>query len=584
MARRIRRVGLDTIVNYTLQATSAYNASAPAATTSSWGTAGDVALMDRPMETPSGTVDHEGALVTFARFPHFFNGAYVKLLPTFGTLEDPAIELWTQDATTLVWTKRRRVSMANIFTGTRSDVAKVFNLTIFSNLTNVGQVWITMDPSGGTPTNRFIALHLFGECEQTLVVPNPCDVEDDPNFCDLPPPGTPPDPGSGPPDDPAEPPPVGPPPGPPWPPPIQPPPDEPPIDLCDAEAVDAFKKTLTPEQLAYFEELLASLELPCLQDPPEETPDGGEQPKQPAPINCPGDPTRTVLPGQPCEIYFDPTTGNPDIDPRDPDQADPPEDLSAIEYWHFFFFYNNQDKASFLANLTSESAFIQDVVNNQPNVQMFVFGSPADGSLGTRQTTRLDRVEFDILGAGTGAVVGLKAMVQNVNRNSIPFIYNPFSTPFNGPVIDKITGFHPLGWALDTTNGVFGQEGGDITGYKTYKRTDIPFRSNILAIKPNPTLDNPCHQGFLGLKGLCTPGIQEYLAQVQSIALYVSVAVQTSTSFSPSRTFGSAFVTPSIVKTESVDIVTGCFADAFFGCTGPFTCVEIGNYLVLCPN
>lgn len=180
---KILRIGNDTVTNYSLQATSAYDENAPAATTSPWP---DSAAMDQAFDQPNPVeITEEGVLVTFDRTPFAFEGAIVKIRPLYNTSigEDPFFELWTHDSITTNWTKRRRIELSNLFVGVASDQRKVVDFTFFPFLSNVDMVWITMDPGTvGAPTMRWDAIHLFGQCERNLRVPHPTPGDDDP--CD----------------------------------------------------------------------------------------------------------------------------------------------------------------------------------------------------------------------------------------------------------------------------------------------------------------------------------------------------------------------------------------------------------------
>jgi hypothetical protein len=179
---RIRRIGTDTVTNYSFLATSAYDSTDPAATTSAWP---DDAVMDQLFSQPGPTeVEEQGVLITFERLPYAFNGAYVKLKPTYNASvgEDPFIELWTHNSQTSIWTRRHRIELSNPFVGIESETRKVMDLSFFPFVTDVDKVWITMDPgSVGSPTLAFSGLQLFGQCRQTITTPNPGGtLEDDP--------------------------------------------------------------------------------------------------------------------------------------------------------------------------------------------------------------------------------------------------------------------------------------------------------------------------------------------------------------------------------------------------------------------
>lgn len=328
---KLLRVGVDTTVNYLLEETGDYNEVNPAATNGAWLPQDD---MDQSFSVSLATaVTHvgQGALVNFQRMALFNDGVKVKIKPTYDQSagEDPYFEVWTHDEVSTVWTRRRKIQLKNLFVGVESGQAKIFDLPFGVGLANVDNIWITMNPGAvGTPTMDFLAIQIFGRCSATIVTPGECD--DDPttdnapckkpkpvplpipktcadfdleededgncifpkrDFPRLPPPEEIPT---------RE-----------W-----KPPEFPAIDLCDAAEIAAFKDTLTPEQLAYFEVLLEASDLPCLEDPEDE--DEPKQPQQELPINKDetGDP---ILPKQPIEEYIDPNTLEPETDPRNPD-------------------------------------------------------------------------------------------------------------------------------------------------------------------------------------------------------------------------------------------------------------------------
>ena len=166
---RILRIGVDTVTNYTLLATSAYDAGNPAATTSPWPNS---AAMDQPFTQASPTeVSAQGALVTFSRFPDSYSGAQVKLHPTYdvSTSENPFFEMWVHDSVTLTWTLRGSIQLSNPFVGIASGARKVLDFTFFPFLRHIDKVWLTMNPGLiGAPTLKFDAIQLFGQCEGAL--------------------------------------------------------------------------------------------------------------------------------------------------------------------------------------------------------------------------------------------------------------------------------------------------------------------------------------------------------------------------------------------------------------------------------
>lgn len=350
---RIRRISLDAgnPINYGIFGTFDYDINRPAASQDYWAPeAYQLTAMDQALSiaAPAGTeVPNQGAFIYFERFPFLFSGVIAKIRPTYDFIqngEDPYLEMWTHDGVTLLWTLQRRVQLINPFSGVPSGKLKYFDFRLDVPLDNVSEVWVTMDPgSVGAPTNSFMALHVFGRCMNDPIINGSCEndptveclppgCEDDleacttpvvdcisnPDACKIPPF-----------DDPKGPPPPADidPPG--------PPPDLPPgPDLCDPVAVDAYKLTLTEEQLAFFNDLLANNEFVCLV-PPDKTPED-QVPINPGPV-----PKR--LPKQPTE-------DEPD-DPNDPKKQGPI--VSSNPVWtdynfHFFFWPNSETRAGFI--------------------------------------------------------------------------------------------------------------------------------------------------------------------------------------------------------------------------------------------
>lgn len=165
---RILRIGNDTLTNYSFLQTSAYNASLPAATTSPWP---DDAAMDQAFTQPSPVeVTAQGVLITFNRLPDTFDGAMVKLEPTYdsSTGEDPFFEMWIHDPTN-GWVLRSSIELSNPFNGIVSGQRKILDLTFFPFLPAIDMVWLTMNPGSiGTPSLNFLAIKLFGQCTGTL--------------------------------------------------------------------------------------------------------------------------------------------------------------------------------------------------------------------------------------------------------------------------------------------------------------------------------------------------------------------------------------------------------------------------------
>ena len=463
---RILRVGIDTVVNYTLEETSAYDDTNPAATTAAWP---DDDAADQLFTQQNATlVTAQGALVTFQRFPDTFLGAMVKARATydFDAGEDPALEMWTHDSVTNDWTLRRRILFSNVFVGAASGVRKVYDLTFFPFLRTVDKVWLTMDPGDtGTPTMEFMSIQLFGQCEASLRVDtsdpyDPCANPTDPFYTGFddegnPCPGTtfgPPATDDGPPEldvcNPAS---VqqfrdfaatipgflevfeawlatnaeainlycagitpGPAPEPPSPP--GSPPALPPLDLCDQTSIDAFRAALSGNatQLAEFETYLDGLTDSGFFD-----------------LVCP--------PAEPEEVYVDPETLEPADDPESdpspfasgpggqpqfPRPDDPPgrgpggrgvpDEYAVTLNRPLFFFFSAAEQALFEANLnTNEDADIIEAWGSR-HKQVEIFGNgqePINGS-GFFQNA-IDRLAINIHGLSTADIIQLTARSSN---------------------------------------------------------------------------------------------------------------------------------------------------------------------------
>jgi hypothetical protein len=323
---RIRQIGLDADTNYSIQSTSAYDSLDPAGTPAALP-ANENVFYDQDLITtvpPGSSFTHEGLLFTFERRCSRFWGVLPKISAVFdeSVLNTSALEFWTHSSLDSTWTLQNRILLNDPFRGTRSGRAKFFDMRLAVALQGIDKVWITIAvASGYTVHNDFIAVHLFGACHDRIetpgdchadptiecIDPGPCATDEAcltppldctnyaPSVCDTPPfdwPTIPPDAGG------------------------PTPPSEPPVlplvDLCDPVALQAFKDSMTPDQLAYFEDLLAHTELPCFD------PDKTGEPKQKLPINDP-----QVLPRQPIETYVDPKTGEYIPDPRNPEPQDP---------------------------------------------------------------------------------------------------------------------------------------------------------------------------------------------------------------------------------------------------------------------
>lgn len=376
---RIRRISLDVgePTNYTLEATSTYDEAEPAQVPTAMA-ADDVETLDQEVSVsipPALTVTQLGTLITFTRFPKFFTGITVKIRPTYDSDagEDPYLELWTHDSESDEWTRRASKQLRNGFVGCPSGKVKYYGGNDIDGFflavprETVDKVWITLAPGTvGAPTLEFVALHVFGRCVDEPVIDGSCeadptieclptdangdpegpaDCEDlvesgdlPPGSCDTPPYDTPRLPPGGP---------GGPAPGP-GSPPFEPP-VFPTVDLCDPAALQAFKDSMTPEQLEYFLELMGDSELPCLEPDPE----GVKTPNPIAPINADpnGDP---ILPRQPVEVYVDPNTLDPDEDPRD--GGGNGSNVQGLRTQRYILTWSENDTAEALALVTSDVA------------------------------------------------------------------------------------------------------------------------------------------------------------------------------------------------------------------------------------
>lgn len=171
--------GLQT-TNWTTQGTPAYNAATPGAGPVAWGTDPEIANLDRDFDATGSAKSHLGALLTITDAPDRFWGAVIKSQITYGPTDDPKLELWTHDATN-GWVLRRRLDVPAL---ARSGDPTVFDLTLATPLTGVDQAWITLNPTS-TETNNWIVLHLYGDCDQILAIPD-CPLFSEPPDCSLP--------------------------------------------------------------------------------------------------------------------------------------------------------------------------------------------------------------------------------------------------------------------------------------------------------------------------------------------------------------------------------------------------------------
>ena len=166
---RIRRIGLDSTTNYSFLATASYDATSPAATTSSMSAA-DITAMDQALYTlvPPGTeVTQQGILLTFERRMAYSWGCIVKVRPSYNAAiaNSTALELWSHDSSDSTWTLRRRIVLADPFSGVPSGEAKFFDLRFAAPRQHIDKIWVTMAPDpADTPTMRFVAVHPFGQC------------------------------------------------------------------------------------------------------------------------------------------------------------------------------------------------------------------------------------------------------------------------------------------------------------------------------------------------------------------------------------------------------------------------------------
>lgn len=181
--------GLQT-ENWTTQATETYNPALPANAPSSWGSDAEKLNLDRDFDATGSTKLHLGLLAVFDISPDFFWGAQVKLQVTYGVTDDPQLEMWTHDPTN-GWVKRRKVDVPTL---ARSGEGTVFDLTLSVPLAGVDEVWVTLVPTS-TETNNWVASHLYGDCNATIVIPD-CPLFSDPPDCSLGAPPTSPSPPS----------------------------------------------------------------------------------------------------------------------------------------------------------------------------------------------------------------------------------------------------------------------------------------------------------------------------------------------------------------------------------------------------
>lgn len=455
---RILRIGTDLATNYTLFATSGYDANNPPGTTSAWP---DSLAMDQSFtQVPFVTVTELGALVEFNRFPDTFLGAMVKIKPTYDTSigEAPIFEMWTNsDADG--WVKRRSIALTNVFVGVPTGTYKVLDLTFFPFLRGITQVWLTLNPgTAGAPTVEFVSIQLYGQCDGSLRNDHgggpggACDDPTDPFYTGFdnegnPCPGTTfgpptsPDPptldvcnaasianyrvyaqtipgyvevfdawleanalliseacaGTG----------VGGTPSPPSPP--GSPPALPPLDLCDPASIDAFRAALAgnPDQVTAFDEYIDGLtavgffDLVCAPPEPDEVP---IDPVTLAPVNPePPNPPVPFGSGPGGQPQF-PRPGNRPGPARHSGGSDTVED----EY-HYLFMPGPFAKDFITSNLGAQPQAIQDAINNS-EMRYVLYGGDVSPSITSTPSTafaRLTRINFHFRNMLPGYVIGM---------------------------------------------------------------------------------------------------------------------------------------------------------------------------------
>lgn len=538
---RILRIGVDTLTNYTLTETTTYDANNPDTGGTPWS---NLPAADQDFTQPSPlSVNTLGAGVVFLRAPDTFLGAMVKIEPTYDTStgEAPSFEMWTHSSATNTWTLRRSIPLTNLFVGVPSGTRKVLDLTFFPFLRHVDFVWLTMNPGPtGTPTNSFLSIQLYGQCEGSLRndagggAGDPCQLNpNDPlynGYDDSDPPQPCPGTTFGPIPDPA---PTldvcnpesvaqyreyaatipgflvvldawldqnasaiseycaginSDPPTPPTPP--GSPPALPPLDLCDQDSIDAFRAALAGNAvgLANFEDFLDNqessgfLDLVCPEPEPDEQYIDPET-LMPAPEpDTDGDTPFGSGPG-----------GQPQF-PR-PAQRRGPQRGEAEDNtlsFPFFFFYNAADQAAFVANLPNESDEIKEqyaLALAQSGVE--VYGT--DTGSGTRQQTTISNIQFLFSSVPAGTYVGVRSLIAYPPRRTAPMTpvgsnlaeaqtyfstMHNFSTYLEGPIIDE-NGYRKNGWGtLDPLLWI--PDALPLSGSTVYKKTG----EDILTLEP----------------------------------------------------------------------------------------------------
>jgi hypothetical protein len=446
--------------------------------------------MDQLLSVPSATAvavtGNMGALVTFARFPKYMTGVIVKVRPTYDADfgQDPYLEYWTYDGVAAAWALRRSVALSNGFEGVQSGRLKYFDFRTDARLENVTAVWITLNEGAvAGSTLSWFAVHVFGACDKSTagggggggtidtndpgctssdcIDPDPCEgqpescapTEDtcrelaiqygyDPDICELTP-------------------------DPDW-----NIPEFPLIDFCDPVAMAAFRATLTPLQLSWLEELLAAVELPCL-DPED------NQPDEISPINedpdLPGDP---LLPAQPIEEYVDPedlNTPGTDPDPRAADEPSSGGGGAPIEYVMYAFAGAAPGWPGVQPGGTFRAWWVTMLAGTNFEEETIATYAIATGPLGdvieTTNGTPYTGLRLTFTGASAGTVVNIRGIRYGVS-GSID------GDPITNYISDQIAmdGDTPPGGdiTIDTTNGVFATQN-PIAGanYFRFNRTGV---------------------------------------------------------------------------------------------------------------
>lgn len=163
-------LGQDTTKNWTLQKTTTFVVGSPADSPIAWP--GTVSDMEQDFRATTGAQTALGALLTFTTIPDGFGGVIVKVATTYGVSDLPRIELWSHTVAG-GWVLRRSVLISNLDIGARSGEAKIYDLTLSTQLTLVDKFWVTIKPTS-TESNTFLAIHPYGSCDIDIVLPT-CD-------------------------------------------------------------------------------------------------------------------------------------------------------------------------------------------------------------------------------------------------------------------------------------------------------------------------------------------------------------------------------------------------------------------------